>query len=137
MNNESIIEKLAQYDIRLAKLEADYQATQHRKSPLVEECIARARSDFDAAIIKLAEQDALNCKNLIKAADIYTSFGNKIMEAEAIEYFLGEGEFLELDFKYDADWELRFERLISTLEKEILYLRLHIQKQGTKTNESL
>jgi hypothetical protein len=122
------IEMVAPLEVQWSKLRQDYDSATYRQNPLVLDSIEKAGNDLALALHRLINEEFDSAMRLIQVAALRIDFGRKIFEADAMEHFLGESDYLELTQSEDmlgAD----VNRLFDELEKEILRLQSAINER--------
>jgi hypothetical protein len=91
-----VVEKLANLELRLANIDKNHEAATYHRNEIVEKCSEAAREDLRRGITRLAAGDIETAECIAEVAALRIDFSQRLLEAEAVEYLLGEGDFLDL-----------------------------------------
>jgi hypothetical protein len=70
-------------------------ATAYHHNKVVEECIKTAQNDLSYAVSDLVYHDFDSALRIGESVELRLAFAKKLLEADEVEYLLGEGVFVE------------------------------------------
>jgi hypothetical protein len=122
------IEMIAPLEVQWSKLRQDYDSATYRQNSLVLDSIEKAGDDLALALERLFKEEFDSALRLVQVAALRIDFGRKIFEADAIEHFLGESDYLDLTQSKDL-LDAGIDQLFDELEKEVLRLQSAIDER--------
>lgn len=126
------IDKLAQLEIMLADLQRDHAAATYHRDVLVEECIEKAHDDLQRVTDALLTQNMEEADRVSKVARVRINFAKRLLEADAVEHFLGESDYLDLS-EASVSPAAKVGYYFVQLEQQLLQLYTEMKSESENT----
>jgi hypothetical protein len=90
------VDRLARLELLWSKLQQDYEAATYHQNPIVADCINAASDELYEATQHLFSERFDEAMSLEEVAWLRINFARQVLDADAVEHFLGESDYLEL-----------------------------------------
>lgn len=123
------VRNFGRLEVMLTKLQSDFAEMPEHKNQAVIASMDKGRETLKKAFSSLQAGDEEDAARLTRLAFLHINLARQFIDADTIEYLLGESEYLELDGTLPSP-EVQMERQFSLLEQTILKLRGLIKQKS-------